>query len=265
MIKVYIDNDLVFHGYMAKVGGGGTKTAYALSSSHYVVLLPNEVDGVALERAFPRICYEEQTFYNYLSENSLAPCLPVKECTVDTGSKSLPGLYAPSFYSYADRGEHVIDSKDVYKCTWSSSIMCINPNFFEPDSWLPIFAPLVQDLKRLAAAGIVPLGDCLNFLITSTGSEHHVDPAVPYQVRFFGFDFSSKRYISERALAIQALEPGTLLKPVTDSTYLQEALDLAVDLIVSITKPQRLYEEDSDIQSIKTLYTSVLQKVVELR
>lgn len=264
MVKVSIDNELVFEGVIGRLGGGGTKTAYGLQGTDYAVLVPNEVDGLQLEKVFPRICYEEETMFNYLSTNDIAPSLPVKTCTVtlDNG-KTLPALYAPCFESFMEAGAYVLDSKEPYSCCWNPRL-CMNPTFYDVDSWVPIFEPLIQDLKRLVGAGIVPLGDCLNFVITTPASKYHVNPAVPYQVRFFGFDFSSKRYVSERVQAIASLEPGTFLKPAQDLNYLSEALDLAVDLVVTLTRTQVVAEETTEqVDAIRALYQNVLQRLLQ--
>ena len=258
MPKVFADNQLVFEGSMSRLGGGGTKTAHHLNGTDFVVLLPNEVDGAPLERVFPRICHEEETIYKYMHEHSIALSLPVKTCCVTLDdNKVLFGLYAPSFESYVNKGAYVLDSKDRHASCWNSKL-CINPTFFDPDSWLPIFTPLVQDLERLLHAGITPFGDCLNFIITTPAfTNNHVDSLVPYQVRFFGFDFTSKRYVSQLAESINALEPGTVLKPVLDVNYLEQALETAVDLVLSVTRPQVMNETDKDLEAFRTLYNHV--------
>lgn len=264
MVKVFIDNELVFEGAMGRLGGGGTKTAYALNGTDFAVLLPNEVDGEALERVFPRICHEEETFYKYLSTNNVALSLPVQTCvvTLDNG-KTLFGLYTPCFDAFVQKGAFVLDQKDSRACCWDSK-RCINPTFFDADSWIPIFMPFVQDLKRLANAGIVPLGDSLNFVITTPAfGESHVDPTVPFQVRFFGFDFTSKRYVSDLAQSMNCLEPGTLLKPAVEFNYLEEALDVAVDVVLSTTRQQLAEETSEDVKRLRELYVSVVRKLLE--
>ena len=264
MTKVVIDNELVFEGSLVRLGGGGTKTAYNLNGTDFVVLLPNEVDGAQLERVFPRICHEEETIYTYLSANNIALSLPVKTCVVtfDRG-RTLFGLYAPCFESYIKKGAYILDTKDMRACCWDKNL-CINPTFFDVDSWVPIFAPLVQDLRRLVGAGIVPLGDCLNFIITTPAfGPGHMDASVPFQVRFFGFDFTSKRYANERAEAINTLEPGTLLKPAVEFNFLEEALDIAVDVVLSLTRERKVDETSEEIEALRSLFTNVVRKVLE--
>ena len=264
MAQVYIDNERVFDGSLARLGGGGTKTAYYLNGTDFVVLLPNEVDGLQLEKIFPRICHEEETMYTYLGTNGLALSLPVKTCVVTLeNGKTLFGLYAPCFESYVNRGAYVLDTKDIRLCCWDRKLR-INPTFFDAESWVPIFAPLVQDLSRLAAAGIVPAGDCLNFIITTPAfGKDHVDPLVPFQVRYFGFDFTSKRYVSERAEAINSLEPGTLLKPVQGDSHLENAVDLAVHEVLNLTREREPDEDQEFFGAFDSLCTSVKQKVLE--
>lgn len=262
--QILIDNKLVFEGSLnMRFSGGGTKTPFDCGNTPFVVLLPNAVDGEVLERVFPRICYEEETMYNYIKEHNLAPALPVKTCSVlfESG-KTLPGLYAPAFEFYVDQGGYVVDTKNRTSSCWNSKF-CMNPTFEDAESWVPIFEPLVQDLKRLANAGILPLGDCLNFIITSPGFEHHMDPNVPFQVRYFGFDFTSKRYISERVHSINSLPSGALLKSVRDDDFFQEALDVAVHEILNLTRQRNVNPDLDTFESFKTLCNSVLQKVLE--
>jgi hypothetical protein len=259
MTQVYIDNKLVYEGALnGRCSGGGTKTPFDCGNTPFVVLLPNAVDGQALERVYPRICYEEETMYKYLRQNNLAPCLPVTTCSVKFESgKVLPGLYAPAFELYIGQGGYVLDTKNKSSSCWNNKL-CINPTFEDVDSWVPIFAPLLQDLRRLMEGGIWPSGDCLNFIITSPGFEHHVDAEVPFQVRFFGFDFTSKRYVSDRVQSINTLPTGTLLKPVQDELCFEDAVDLAVHEVLNTTQTR-----EANFETLRALCESVKQKVLK--
>ena len=84
---------------------------------------------------------------------------------------------------------------------------------------------------------------------------------------FFGFDFTSKHYVSALAQVINTLEGNTLLKPAIDfNNYLEEALDLAVDTVINITRDRNrtCERDDNTVQDVKTLCTSVVQKLLVL-
>ena len=148
-VQVFQNQELVFEGQIVKIGGGGTKSAYECQGTDFVVLLPNEVDGAALEKVFPRICDEECTIHNYLARNKIALSLPVSICIVKfMGSgKTLRALYAPNFHSFPANGEYVVDQKNWFlNCSFNR---VINTTFYNVESWVPIFEPLIMDLKRL--------------------------------------------------------------------------------------------------------------------
>jgi hypothetical protein len=265
-VQIFQNQQLIFEGYMKKIGGGGTKSAYECIGTNKVVLLPNEVDGEALERVFPRICNEECIIHNYLTLNNVACSLLVSICTLkfmDTG-KTLTALYAPNFNSFPAEGEYVIDQRNWWNnCCFNRSEREINPTFYNVNSWVPVFEPLITDLKRLEDAGICPAGDSLNFIITSRGSPHHVDVSVPYQVHYFGFGFASKHRPSYYVKAINELEePDRFLEPVRG--YAHGALQTAVDTILAITRPleaEAEAKEENEERSIVEKFGEFCDKV----
>ena len=250
MIQVYLGTICVYEGKWIEVSRGGSKTIFLPEQGNFVVLIPN----------IHRICQEEETVSKYLMDNNLAPALPVESCTVKmVNGKTLSALYAPSFQTYTEVGEYVIDSKNLFACTWESK-MCMNPTFYNVESWLPVFDPLVQDLKRVLGGGIEPCGDSLNFLVTSPGSPHHVNPMIRFQVRYFGYDFSRKEFVNTKVAAIQRLQPGELLEPVS-TKYFAEAVEQAVQTVLNRAH-SKADTPDQDISLFYRLCSDVTQRLL---
>lgn len=222
MNKVFVNNQLVFEGHIQKIGGGGTKSAYSLIGTDKVILVPNEVDGLWLKQEFDRIRREELTMYQYLKSKSI-PSLQIELCDVFLSNGTyIKGIYSPSFKSYIDRGAYIIDMKDILSCCWDKNII-FNSSFFELESWIPIFTPLIDDLRKASENGLslIPYYDNFNMMITKKGSEYHIGEA-EYAVRFFGFDFSSKRSKNQ---IIEKIQTGEQLEKVEFSLDLNAIVD----------------------------------------
>ena len=218
-VRVIVDGDIVFEGNIRQVGGGGTKTAFALEGTYFVVLLPNAIDGQWLVNQFDRICEEEVYMYNYLTGHNLLG-LPVTQCTVQyivegNNVMSTTGLYAPLFASFVQQQAHVVDKKNMYTCTWQPRVTSSN--------WRPVFEPLLQDLVKLVQSNVIPAGDSYNFLIAEPGSCYYVGTG-EFAVRYFGFDFASKRVCLRR--------PDGAPLECDKKLLLQDALEEAVDYVL---------------------------------
>lgn len=195
--QVIVDGEEVFQGNMRHIGGGGTKTAYELVGTDKVVLLPNEVDGQRLVNIFERICDEEVYMYNYLASINLLG-LPVTKCVVvQPGGREMLGLYAPSFQSFQKIKAHVIDTKHLLGCTWDPQSRFHALDEHKEVDWLPVFQTLHQDLVQAANNGLLLRGDSFNLLLAEPGSPHYTGTGA-YALRYFGFDFSSKRFAMTR-------------------------------------------------------------------
>jgi len=217
MFQVMIEQDVVYNGPIQKVGGGGTKTAYQLVDTDFVVLLPNETDGQWLIDMFDRICTEEVYMYNYLTAHGLLG-LPVTPCMVKHQGQVVNGLYAPAFTSFVQKKAHIIDKKNWFTCTWKPQ-----ETEKEIQDWLPVFQPFLQDLTTLLKSNVTPKGDSFNFLIAEHGSPYHVGSAL-YALRYFGFDFTSKRAPLQRT--------SYTLHHELVQTVVNEAIEEAVDVVL---------------------------------
>lgn len=265
MVQILIDNSLIFEGNIKKFAGGGTKSAYGcmkdtlteISKNDFIVLLPNEIDGRPLELIFPRICREERVMYDYLSSKGLL-ILPVIQCSVVLQNKTLQGLYAPSFWSYREKGGYIIDSKDSFRFEPDLSLDNINPNFTDPRSWIPIFQPLVDDLNVLLDAGVSCYGDCFNVIIVKKGSEYYKEGFdTEFQVRYFGFDFTSKRYEN---LTVDMIERGQTVQPIYDrKVFISSALDIAVYNVMYYTIRNQITDDFNSM--FKAVYECICDQI----
>jgi len=234
MFKVYIEGFMVFEGAVRRVGGGGTKTAFELIGTDFVVLLPNMTDGQALVQIYDRICEDEIFYYNYLTSHQLLG-LPILQCTVvseNLASETL-ALYAPAFAAYKNHLAHVIDKKSLF----SLDVKLSQPLPKTINEWLLVFCPLMQDLERVVDNNICPWGDSYNLLWTEQGSKYHSGTG-HYALRYFGFDFASKRFARS---PLQPIENRHLV--------LQNALEEAVDIIFALFQVD---EQQVDEQQVNT-------------
>ena len=222
MYRVTVNNQTVFEGNLKKVGGGGTKTAYEMENTDYVVLLPNWVDGAGLVRIFDRICDDEVFRYNHLLSNQLLG-LKVEHCFVEqiSGStiwgqppigvgNSMCGLYAPSFSSFSKELAHVLDKKDIRTFIWNA------PRLESISGWVEVLKPLVDDLDVAINCGVIPYGDSYNFLVVEQGSPYYKGSG-RYAVRYFGFDFASKRYNLSPFRDLRDERKGLMLDAISEA------------------------------------------------
>jgi hypothetical protein len=208
MYKVIVDEKVVFEGDIKFFNGGGTKSVYNLVGTDKVVLLPNFVDGQWLINEFDRIRKEELEMYKYLQSISILS-LKIELCDIisNKDGKIIKGIYSPSFESYMSQGLYIYDTKNYLTTYWKNEYNQ-NNNITNIYTWIPIFQPLFNDFKILLQNGIMPYGDNLNFVVISSDKYKHT-------VRYFGFDFSSKRYVNTK---IEKIKNGEKL----DNLYSQE-------------------------------------------
>lgn len=156
------------------------------------------VDGAQLANIFDRVCDDEVFMYNYLLSHQILG-LKVEHCFVQQNGiidekishpigdgNSICGLYAPSFLSFEKELAHIFDKKDIFSFIWDA------PNVETISEWIEVFNPLIEDLKLVINSKVIPYGDSYNFLIAEPGSPYYKGSG-KYAVRYFGFDFASKR------------------------------------------------------------------------
>jgi hypothetical protein len=234
MIKVLVDNNIVFEGDIKFLSGGGTKSVYSLIGTDKVVLLPNEVDGITLINKFDRIRNEELEMYKFLQSISILS-LKIELCDIvnNVNGNVMKGIYSPSFESYISQGLFIIDLKNSNTTYWKreNKLNEIPDNI---ESWYPIFKPLLNDFQILLENGILPYGDNLNLAVSKKDT---------YVLRYFGFDFSSKNYINKN---IEKIKNGEKLDNLYSKDNMKELISTSVNYIL----PDEQYEDKDFMESL---------------
>ena len=183
--------NLTVTGY-TELGCGGTKTIYFVDDNR-AVAVPNRVDGQSLIRIWDRIISDEITMTDYLESIGLL-VLKLHHCTVvfDDNLK-LPSYYSYPFASYANDGLYIIDTKNLRSTQWKDkSLFPLNVDRFDVNNWMPILELLLKDIDIIAKNKIILSSDSVNLAVVANGSKWHSGSNNLYEVRYFGFDFSSK-------------------------------------------------------------------------
>jgi hypothetical protein len=171
------------------LGNGGCKRAVQLSNGK-ALLIPNmDTDPInAIENYWPRIVDEEIKMSNFLQQIGVLG-LQLQKVTVFSQKDSeygIPAYLTDSFDSLKEKNIYVIDSKNSKSSTWKHKLFANLEDAKNPENWKSITSLLVEDIAKLAHYQFSLGGDSLNVAIVRNLSEDHI--------RYFGFDFTSKRY-----------------------------------------------------------------------
>jgi hypothetical protein len=187
--RYVIDRDVP--GKIKCIGCGGTKTIYQIEDD-ICIAVPNAIDGRALAAEWPRIIGDEMEISQYLISLGLLH-IPISKCIVKFVSATdceYETIMMPTFASYARNNQYIMDSKNAESSTFPSdgSIQILPPEQMDDiDAWIRVFDSLFSDLRIMTKNCISPPGDAMNLIVIKNDRGD-------YHVRFFGFDFTSKRY-----------------------------------------------------------------------
>lgn len=178
------------------LGHGGTKTVVEYESK--AIALPNAVDGESLRDQWPRIINDEMCMSSYLTTVGI-PTLSFHRCKVHTADYDLETIFTDPFHKLASEGTYVVDRKNTSSTMWSQKIPDISlfregVNKYDPAIWIPLIKPLVEDIKTICSRKIRLGGDAMNLAFVKHGSKHHSGSNLPFEIRIFCFDLSSKHH-----------------------------------------------------------------------
>lgn len=199
--------------WVQSLGTGGCKRAILLESGR-ALLLPNcDCDSIA-EIAFrwSRVVYEEMAVSNFLTSLGILSSQPNKVAVSFSTSGyegSIPAYTAFSFEALAkEKGIFIIDLKNYQSCTWKigKDLFKNKTDRFVDSNWDFVVDHLLDDVAKVSVYNFQTSGDSLNLAIVKNPGGLASD----YQIRYFGFDFSSKS------------EPlkTTLFKPSSDKAVI---------------------------------------------
>lgn len=158
------------------LGAGGTKRAFKISGGKAL-----------LYSAIPRIVDEEVAWSNFLEKVGLMGLRQEKAivCFEKTaGAETTPVLITDSFEGLANQNIFVIDRKNPESTTWKSNIFTSREELYNANNWEPILAKFLEDVSTIVRYGLPTGGDSFNLALVQTDQG--------MQLRYFGFDFTSK-------------------------------------------------------------------------
>lgn len=178
------------------LGRGGSKTAFQIAKGR-ALLLPN----VYISNVWERMVAEEVKMSQILTRLGLLSPLS-EEVSIILDGVQMPAYVSETFENLGLRkGWFILDMKNSYTSTWKEG-----ENFlFQSDTerlneknWGCVIDVLLTDIAKICLHH-VPVGtDSLNIAIVRKNSLE----ICPYEIRYFGFDFSSKYH----ALDISKIE-----------------------------------------------------------
>jgi hypothetical protein len=181
------------------IGSGGSKKAYKLSKGR-ALLLPNFSDSCQIvANRWERMVLEEVAMSKIIS--SLGLLSPLCErvdivCSTsdETSEKIIPAYICQSFEQLALSGCFIIDTKNRRSSTWKMGenyLFKTEDERLSQTKWESILDLLVTDIAKICFYDIPTDFDSLNIAIVKK-SDDKLQEGSSYEVRYFGFDFSSK-------------------------------------------------------------------------
>ncbi len=175
----------------ATLGKGGSKEALQINDK--VLMVPNmDVDSPhQIARRWARIVDEEVMMSTHLTSIGLLS-LPLEKVDITLSKDSdnlVPAYTTKSFESLARDGCSIVDTKNEKSSTWKGQLFANNVDPYIPENWDQLIKPLLTDIAKITYYGI-PLGlDSRNFAVV----KEYKEGLEQLQLRYFGFDFSSKQ------------------------------------------------------------------------
>ncbi len=176
------------------LGSGGQKYAWKLSDQN-VLMLPNyDADHAPkIAGSWGASVQEEVRVSQFLNQHDLLNCNHqfVKVFLDPQSEDYLPAFVSDSFDELKRKNIFVVEGKSNKTSPWlkeKNRVLFQNEaNLLNEESWDEVLKPFVSDMTKIIKYGIPAYGDSFNFAI-----QKRDDTNFPYQVRYFGLDFSKK-------------------------------------------------------------------------
>lgn len=181
------------------LGSGGSKMAYEIEGGK-AILLPNTVDNLNdVVIRWKRMVDEEVGMTEILTKTSLLSPQPKKVMiSFSPETPQIPVMISQSFENLGKtHGLFIIDTKNLQSCTWKwkkDFFFKSQEERLDEKNWDSVMSPLLMDIATSYVYDIPIFRDTINFAVQKIDSTSAVSS---YQIRFFGFDFTSKHRILE--------------------------------------------------------------------
>lgn len=174
------------------LGSGGSKRAYELENGT-ALLMPNggSLCSYASSKKWSEMIDEEIMGSRRVKELGLLACNLEKTTVFMTNDSTIgvPAYLTETFNQLSLKGMWVIDQKNSESSTWDKSFFHETAESLDEKNWEKVLNPFLKDIAKLLANNFWLFADNVNMAVLEKSDQ---SDGVKYEVRYFGFDFSSK-------------------------------------------------------------------------
>jgi hypothetical protein len=174
------------------LGSGGSKRAYELEGGT-ALLMPygGSLSSIASSEKWSEMVDEEIMGASRVKELGLLACELEKTTVFMTNDSTIgvPAYLTETFKQLALKEMWIIDQKNPRSSTWDKSLFHETTDSLDEKKWEKALNPFLKDIAKLLANNFWLYIDNVNMVVLEKSDQND---DVKYEVRYFGFDFSSK-------------------------------------------------------------------------
>jgi hypothetical protein len=259
-VQIYVqtNQEKIKQVVLGILGDGGSKRAYELEGGT-ALLMPQgrSLSSMATSKEWSEMVDEEIVGTRRVAELGLLACQleKIKVYMTNDSSIGVTAYRTETFSQLSARGIWIIDQKKSSSTTWKRSFFQEASDALDEKKWKTLLRPFLRDIAKLFVNGFDLYIDNVNMAVVEKSNQ---DNGVKYEIRYFGFDFSSKEF--QLSFKKKTFEEIDLRVPYVVSDALRCVMDLELGhhwSEYSITLFQALKES-----SIKEVLSEVKQYVV---
>ncbi len=242
------------------LGKGGSKMAIQIGKGRALILPNMSIDPIAdIAGRWERIVLEEVKMSKILTGLGLLSPLSeqVSVTLIESSEHVIPAYISETFENLSLKGCFIIDMKNTYSSTWKKGkhfLFQSDKERLNEKNWDSVFGSLLTDIAKIWLHRIPVGGDSLNIAVVKTPPDSAV---CQYEVRYFGFDFSSK----SGYLEIPDVENRPLTSPDRDEVIrLVDTIDTILVNIFSCEFGKRYEYRKEGSASLRDLKNRLVER-----
>jgi hypothetical protein len=241
------------------LGRGGSKKAIQVARGRALILPNMDADPTAhIAGRWERMVLEEVKMSKILSRLGLLSPLSeqVSVALTESSENVIPAYISESFENLSLKGCFIIDIKNSDSSTWKEgehSLFQSDEERLSEKNWDSVFDSALTDISKICSYNIPAEGDSLNIAIVKKASDSAV---CQHEVRYFGFDFSSKR----KFLAIPDAENRSSTPPNIDKAT--QLLNSIIENVFFCEFGQR-YLYGAESENLRNLKDRLVQRYIK--
>jgi hypothetical protein len=177
------------------LGEGGSKKAIQISGNRALMLPNMNVDPTKdIAERWERMVCEEVKMSEILSRiGLLSPLAKQVSISLTESSKHvIPAYVCETFDSSSLKGCFIVDSKNRKSSTWKQGLHFLfqsEADRWNEENWHRVLDSFLTDVAKICLWNVPAEGDALNFAVVEKPCKSAI---CQYEIRYYGFDFSSK-------------------------------------------------------------------------